>query len=399
MIVFNTFTHDARVQKEAKTLVTAGHQVLVLAVSGRGLPRQEVVDGVEVQRISLSSRRWFRSTLTQGIKYLEYVGRSLRAAAAWPADVYHAHNANTLLIAYLAARLRRARLVYDAHELETGRNWGSSNVPTLLRRLWALPERLVIGCADAVITVCDSIADELARLYRIPCPVVVRNVPEYQGPPAANTLRQQLGLAQDAPLIMYQGTVTANRGLEQTIEAMSQLGRGVLVILGDGPLLEPLRQRAQEQGLAGRVFLPGRVPLAELPGYTAAADVGLALIQNACLSYYYCLPNKLFEYVQAGVPVLASHFPEMERVVKNHEVGEVVDPADPSAIAAALGRLLDDSAYYGRLRQNALAAATHFTWAQEAQVLLDVYRRLAGCKPSTDAGKARSEASPDAGAG
>ncbi|MEW5987751.1 MAG: glycosyltransferase family 4 protein [Chloroflexota bacterium] len=377
MIVFNTFTHDARVQKEAKTLVTAGHQVLVLAVSGRGLPRQEVVDGVEVQRVSLSSRRWFRSTLTQGIKYLEYSGRTLRAALAWRADVYHAHNANTLLIAYLAARLRRARLVYDAHELETGRNWGSSNVPPPLRRLWALPERLVIGRADAVMTVCDSIADELARLYRIPRPFVVRNVPEYQGRPVANALRQPLGMAQDIPLIMYQGTVTANRGLEQVIEAMAQLERGALVILGDGPLLEPLRQQVEERGLAGRVFLPGRVPLAELPGYTAAADVGLALIQNACLSYYYCLPNKLFEYIQAGVPVLASNFPEMARVVQTHEVGEVVDPADRAAIATALNHLLNDPAYYGRLRQNALTAASHFTWTQEGEGLLGIYQDLA----------------------
>jgi glycosyltransferase involved in cell wall biosynthesis len=239
-----------------------------------------------------------------------------------------------------------------------------------------LPERLVIGRADAVITVCDSIADELAKRYHIIRPHVVRNVPEYQPVWQPVDLHKRLNIADDVPLVIYQGAVTANRGLEQLIDAMVLLDRIAFIVLGDGPLLGFIRRLVYQRDLDNRVHLLGRVPLADLPSYTAGADIGVSLIQNACLSYYYCLPNKLFEYLHAGLPVVVSNFPEMGRVVRQFNVGELANPADPAEIAAAIRRILDDPACYGRRGLNARTAAAHFTWALEARQLLQVYRQL-----------------------
>ena len=376
MTVFNAFTHDARVYKEAQTLLAAGHRVLVLALAREGLPEREVVDGIAVRRIPLSTRRWPRSTLTQALKYVEYFTRTLRAALAWNADVYHAHNANTLLIGAAAARLRRAWLVYDAHEFERGRNWGSSNVPLLFRQLWALPERLAIHRAELVITVCDSIAAELVRLYNVEPPAVVRNIPLYHGSVPPAPLRRRMDLDDATPLVIYQGVVTANRGLEPLLEAISRLEGVALAVFGSGPRLAHFRNEVHRRGLADRVCFTGQIPLEELPAYTAAGDVGAALIQNACLSYYYCLPNKLFEYLHAGLPVVASNFPEIASVVRRFDVGALVDPEDPEQIASALRAVLTPPERRAALRAHARRAATHYTWQEEEARLLQAYDRM-----------------------
>jgi glycosyltransferase involved in cell wall biosynthesis len=164
--------------------------------------------------------------------------------------------------------------------------------------------------------------------------------------------------------------------LEQLIEAVALLTRGVLVVLGDGPLLQQMKRDISQLGLTQRVHLLGRVSMAELPSYTAAANVGVALIQNVCLSYYYCLPNKLFEYLQAGVPVVASDFPEIRRVVQEFEVGELVDPSRPTEIAGAIQRLIDDPARYARLCLNARKAAERMNWEQEEERLIHVYDKV-----------------------
>lgn len=376
MTVLNNFRHDARVRREARALASAGHEVLVLALEAPDLPDRESMAGFDVRRIPIRSRSLPNCGPVRLIQYLEHLIRTLLAALAWRADVYHAHNANTLLIARLAAGLRRARLVYDAHELETERNWGSSNLSPLVRRLWTLPERLFIQRADAVITVCDSIADQLERSYAVEPPWVLRNMPRHQGFSRSVDVRAQIGLEQDKSLVLYQGGIKANRGIEQMIEAMTLLDEAVLVLLGAGPMLEPMRAQVDERSLTDRVFFLGHIALANLPAYTASADLGLALIQNACLSYYYSLPNKLFEYIHAGLPVVISDFPEMARVVRKYELGELVDPSDPVEIAAAIQRILADPDYYRLLQENAAKASAVLSWDREARKLVRLYRTL-----------------------
>jgi len=306
----------------------------------------------------------------------KYFTRTLLAALAWKADVYHAHNANTLPIAYAAAALRGARLVYDAHELETGRCWSNTNLSPLIRKLWALPERLFIGSSDGIITVCQSIARELEQSYQIRAPHVVRNVPKPLDSLQPVDIRSRVGLEHNVAIVIYQGGISRDRGIHELIEAITTLDNAALVILGAGPGLASLQATVARKGLTDRVFFLGRVPLENLPRYTAAADVGVHVIQNSCLNHFYCLPNKLFEYVQAGLPVVVSNFPEMARIVRKYELGEVVDPSNPNEIAAAIHRILNDDNYRQRLRQSALEAAKDLNWGQEGKRLLEIYEAL-----------------------
>ncbi|RME51437.1 MAG: glycosyltransferase, partial [Caldilineae bacterium] len=210
------------------------------------------------------------------------------------------------------------------------------------------------------------------RLYGIPRPTVVRNCPPRQSPPRSDLLRRKLGIPPDRKIVLYQGAVSAGRGLETMAAAVRQIPDVAGVVLGSGALLENYRAQVAA-GEWPRMHLPGKVPLAELPAHTASADVGLALIQNTCRSYYFALPNKLFEYMQAGIPVVGSDLPEIARVIREYDVGEVTDPDDPVAVAAALRRLLDDPERYARARANTARAAEVLNWEGESVKLVNLY--------------------------
>lgn len=375
LIVLNDFTHDARVHKEAQTLAKVGHDVSVIALWRPNLAAQETQSGYHVHRLRLHSRGRRGGGLTPLIKYLEFAAQVWRAAGDTRAEVYQANDANTLPAAWIAARRNRARLVYDAHELETGRNFGSSHLAGIYRQMWAWPERALIRHVDAVMTVSGGIAEELVRLYGVRRPLVVLNCPEQQALAPSTRLRDELGIPSALRIALYQGGIAAGRGLEPFLEAVQQLPDVAAVLLGDGPLLPAFRERAKS-GLWQRAFFPGAVPLAELPSYTASADVGMSLIQGVCRSYELALPNKLFEYVQAGIPVVASNLPEMARVVHEHGLGVTTDPEDPTAVAEGLRLLLHDPERYARARVAARRAASVFNWEQESAKLVALYRQL-----------------------
>lgn len=378
MLVLNNFVGDARVHKEAKALAEAGHAVLVIALHRAGLPLEEAGHGYRVRRLALRSLRWKGGRVVPLLKYLEFIAAALSASRDHPARVVHAHDANTLLAASFLARRDRAALVYDAHELETGRNFGSSTLAGAYQRMWPLPERLFIGRARAVITVNQPIAAELSRLYRIEPPLVVLNAPEPAQPPRSDRLRQELGLGPEARLLLYQGRVGDSRGIETAIAALAHLGKDVhFAVLGSGPGLAEYRALAKRLGLAERVHFLGQIPLERLLEYTASADIGLSLIQNSCKSYYLSLPNKLLEYLMVGLPVIASDFPEMGRVVREFEVGELVqDPASAPELAQAVRRIFEQPARLEQMKQNTRRAAQKYNWEHEKRKLLALYERL-----------------------
>lgn len=295
-----------------------------------------------------------------------------RAASAVDADVHHAHDLNTLWVASRTARARRAKVVYDAHEMHACR----TGVGAVRRRYAAWLERRLIRRVDAAITVSASIARHMAAIPGAPEVTVVRNVPDRVQVDAALDLRAELGIAAADRIILYQGTVQPHRGIEELIDAIQLVDRCVLVVIGHGDHRPTLEASVARRSLSERVHFFGPVDNRELIRWSASADVGTACIKAASLSYFYSLPNKLFEYMMAGLPVVASDFPEMADVVRSHDVGRVCDPSQPASIAHALREVLDDSAEAARLRANALRAAERCNWGFEQDVLLDVYRRL-----------------------
>ncbi len=357
---------DARVVREVEALGEIGVEVGILHGLFDDRPRRRRYAGADLVPVPLGRRR--RGKLPFLIFYL----RALPIVARLKGDVFHSQDVYSLPVAYLGSRTSGARLIYDVHEYYIGTPALADRF--LERTIWGTIEGAFIREADRVITVCDSIADVLRERYGIPRPRVVRNLPRLRHVPRTDALRRWLGIPDEEPVLVYQGVIQRGRGLFVAIEALRRLKRGVLVFLGDGALRDEVREYAVRAGIEDRVFLSGWVPLEKLPIYTASADVGLCLIEDLGYSYYVSLPNKLFQYIMAGVPVLASDFPEIGKVVREAGVGLLADPSDPEDVAAKARRLLEDRGLWERCSKNAEKAAEVYNWEKEKERLVEVYR-------------------------
>lgn len=402
MVVWNEFRNDARVLKEAQTLVEAGHSVTVHALHTPGVTQEhEVVsNGIVVVRVARSPfwrlrKRSLRTTTAVGsapspgrigrvsplMQFLRVVARLwTHAGLLWfmarmRADVVHAHDVNTLPTAWLAAKLSGAKLVYDAHEISTSREGYSS-----FRSLVAGVERFLMPRAHGTITTTDTRAKFFARAYGIARPVVLQNRPRFQPLRASSRIREELGLSEPWPIILYQGGVQQGRGLERLVRVAAQVPDTYFVLIGGGRLDGSLRSIAAELGLEGRVRFIPTVALSELPSYTASADIGVQPIENTCLNHYTTDSNKLFEYVQAGLPVVASDLPEIRRVVREYDLGLLVPAGDSKALATALNCLVENADKRRSHAQQSLKAAAVLSWEQQEDDLLALYERILGHK-------------------
>jgi len=383
MFVTNCVSIDTRVIKEAASLVSAGHEVTVLGLAEEGQPARETIEGFTVRRLRPDTLRRarrgplaaLRAPLEMAWALGDYWRRALKAATAEPFDVYHAHDLVTLPVAWAARARRGGRLVYDAHELFTE----MARLDPLSRVVFRALETLLIGRADRVFTVNESIARELARRYGVSTPLVLRNCPRtasLAGAPPSR-LRERAGVPAGVPIVLYQGLYMPHRGLENLVTASASFARAHLVFMGWGPLLPDLEARAAALGPRARVRFIDAVPMGELLAMTAGADLGVIPYRNVGLNNFYTSPNKLFEYVAAGVPVAASAFPELVKVVEGLELGRTFDPDDPASIAAAVNAILEDPAEHARRRANAARAAPAFSWEVEVRTLLEAYASLA----------------------
>lgn len=370
MLLHKPVDFDSRVRREASALADAGHDVWVLELTAAGAPSR--LDGFVRRPIATAARLRGRlpSTVQRAALLAGFVGAIVRVRP----QVVHAHDAAMLLPGLFGAWLVGARLVYDSHELATsvpyrGRAWG-----------WfvAAIERVVVPRCAAVITVSDPIAARLRDRYRLRvAPTVLRNVSalEAGGP---GDLRARLGLDADALLVLHQGAPAPGRGCEVLVRAMALLDEVHAAFLGDPEPGYEARLRAviRECGIEDRVTLLASVPLQRLLASTAEADVGVTLLQDTCENHRLALPNKLFEYIAAGVPVVASALPETERLVAAYGVGWCVAPDDPEALAAVLRRALRERHDPALARRIAIAGE-QLRWPRERLRLTELYERLA----------------------
>jgi len=376
MLVINAFTHDTRVEKEARTLTNAGYTVTVFALHGGDLPQAEERDGYLVERIHLRSRGWGTYFPVRLLKYLEFVVRAISWVARLRPAVVHAHDVNALVPAYVAARLSRAHLVYDAHEL-----WADRHAALLraawIRRLVVLVEKLLARRADAVITVNPPIAELLAERYHIKPPVVLMNCQEYRPVERNDVLREELHIPPEQRIIIYPGILAPGRGLEHLIRAVPYLDRAVVVLMGKDRLNGRLQSLVAQMGLQERILFRDPVPSDEVPRYVASADLGVMPTQDVDLSYRYGAGNKLFHYIMAGIPAAVSDQPEKRRIVETYGVGAVFDETDPQDIARVINHLLNDEETYWEMSRRAQETARDvLNWEVESRKLLALYERL-----------------------
>jgi glycosyltransferase involved in cell wall biosynthesis len=309
------------------------------------------------------------------------------AEAAPPAVVVHAHDMRALPAARRLREATGAAFVYDSHELfvEAGLN---GRRPIIARQAMRRLERHMATGADALVTVNDELATALRPALGLPRAVVVRNCPPRWSPlpgPPPDHLRRALGLPAGTPLALYHGGFMPDRGLVETVLAWRrpELAAVHLVLMGSGVLRATLADLAAAPAAGGRVHLLPAVPPDELLAWVAGADVGLMLNQPRTLNERLSTPNKLFECLAVGTPVVSSDFPARRHIIiddPDGPLGAVCDPTDPAAIAAAVLSILDrppaDRAAL-RARIHA-AAAARYAWEGQLATVLREYGALTG---------------------
>jgi glycosyltransferase involved in cell wall biosynthesis len=355
-----------RVLKEAASFLRTGRAEKVILASkwDPGLPEQEdIAPGISICRIRLATRWLPRRMPWQILKEMEWRNRLVRRAREIQPSTIFCHSVPPLRTAVEAMHKTGAALLYDAHELETER----IDLKGAQKRLFAYLERRFLSHCGAVICVSDSIADWYAQHYRISRPAVVRNIPDVRTQTEATgskLLRQHFGISDNELVFIYSGALVGGRRIEQLVRVFRRVRRDRhLVLMGFGPL-----QRLAQDASAAQAnihFLPA-VPTKQVLQYASSADVGIAGVENACLSYYLSLPNKIFEYLLAGIPALVPDFPEMRRLVHTHGCGWVVPDGDENW-QAAIESLNRESVAQAQARTRVGRRA--FSWENEEAAL------------------------------
>jgi glycosyltransferase involved in cell wall biosynthesis len=402
ILVLNTVTSDSRIWREARTLRDLGFDVTIAGVVSESEPERELdVNGFRLIRLApvealrrIRRRRRTRkaSTVSSGAspstashpergfpRNAVAVLRRLAITSAYylqgtalvrriSPELVHANDYNTMWIGIAAKLLCRSRLVYDAHELwpDQGRSeW----------RPWQIAcEWLFLRVADATVAANPGIAETLARRYRVPTPVVVRNVPEQMARPPSPPEGLRAGAA---PLAMYVGGLAPERGIEEMIRALALVPDLRLRFMGAGSdeYRAELERVAAEARVGDRVEHRPPVEPSAVAETIAGADFGVVLTHPTCLNNVQSLPNKLFEYTVAGLPVVASDLPVISAIVRAEGIGEVVDPVDVEAIAGAM-QALADPARNASVRARVRNFSDRVNWRTEKPLLEDVYAKV-----------------------
>lgn len=375
-----TVRRTPRTMLSVDALKEAGFAVSVVDVEDEHSQTNEEIDGVSFTHVRTSSEflntRFRRWALIQAL--LLFV-RSTLLLLRTPADIYHAHDFTALPACYIAARLRRKPLIFHAHELPLSeldvphRRW----LRILLTPFLAHMISMCIGGIGAS----PYYEQVLRERYRLSKVTLLRNVPPYRHVEKSDRLRQRLGLDPSVRIALYQGNIQPDRRLDILVRAAAFLEDDiVIVMLGRGiePAISEIKALIASEGLAERVKILPPVPYKELLDWTSSADIGLTLIPpDGTLNMRTCLPNKLFEYLMAGLPVLTSPMEAVAPLVTAYDVGCVVPSLSPADLGAAINAMLRDDAGLARMRRNALNAThSEFNWEKESLKLIQLYQDI-----------------------
>ncbi|MGZ3616718.1 MAG: glycosyltransferase [Ktedonobacteraceae bacterium] len=385
MHVLRAVHDDVRALRTANALGNAGVAITIVDVTSDDTRlREEWVDGIHMRHIrmpgSFSTTRFRRWTLFKAV--LLFV-RSILQLLRTPADIYHACETTALPACFIAAKWRRKPLIFEAYELPMGdipvsaMSWSRRLIHRLLT---VMLTHIVPHCAG-VISVSPPIVQEIRKRYGIERVVLIRNVLPYQKVAHHEYLRQQLGLEPQEKIALYQGYLQPDRSLDILVRAAAYINPGiVIVIMGKdiGTTRAELETLIEKEGVAARVKILPPVPYAELLDWTSSADIGLLICApDYAPNIHMLLPNKLFEYLMAGLPVLASQLDAVAEIVQTHDVGQVVSSLEPADVGVAINSLMANRNTLERMSQHAREMAQReYCWEKESILLLCFYREV-----------------------
>ncbi len=298
--------------------------------------------------------------------------KAARIAGKLKCDIIHAVDLDTLWAAFTAAKENGAKVLYESRELYTellalyGR--------PLVKLFWKMLERKLIHTADSVITINDSIADELAKRYSIEKPLVVMNVAGIATTDAID-LREEYGINREYTLI-YQGILRPGQGIARSLRMIRDIPETELLLIGDGPYRSNIEMMAEKYGVCDRVKFAGMVPPERLLDYTAGGDAGFLLMEAQAMNNYLALPQKIFQYIEAGTPPIVTGIPELRKVVESDRLGLVLDYKNESGDSARLSEFLKSG--LDKAKQNCKLIKGKYSWEKEGDKIINAYKRLVG---------------------
>ena len=364
--VTNDLSTDQRVHRVCLTLTSMGFDVTLI-----GRKRQH---SLPLKQRIYQTRR-MRLIFTRGpLFYAEFNKRLFLYLLFHRTDVLLANDLDTLPANYLVHVIKRTPLVHDCHEYFTG--MPELNGRETVRKIWKRIERWIFPKLKSVYAVNRSIADLFMQEYGIDVKVI-RNVPLSIKDDSSVDLIDS-GIPAEKKIILYQGAVNVDRGLEEAILAMKYVKtEAVLLIIGDGDIFGALVKMVKQEGLEEKVKLTGPVPLEILHAYTRLASIGISLEKETALNYRLSLPNKFLDYIQSFVPVLASPMIEMKTIIDRYRIGEVIRDHDPRHLAAHFDTLLGDKEKLMFYRNNSMIAAKDLCWENEEKELKKIFEPYA----------------------
>jgi glycosyltransferase involved in cell wall biosynthesis len=286
------------------------------------------------------------------------------------ADFVFAEDVYTLPFIVLFSKIKNSKSFYDSREIYS--HLAGLNKRENVQAFWAWIEKKCIKNIDLIITSGEMDSEFIEKEYNLKSTVVIRNLPFPTEIKESFDFRKYFNLDEDKKILLYQGVILHGRGLRIIFDVIKELENCVLIILGDGEYKEYYQTLAHKNNIDQIVFFYGKIEQNQLLKYTSGADIGLAIIENLSLSYYFALPNKMFEYINCGVPVLVSNFPQMKSIVDRYKVGIYVDPNDKDEIFKQLNILLDNNELRNKLKQNCKIAAVELNWKKEINKLFDL---------------------------
>ena len=304
--------------------------------------------------------------------YLKFIWQLKLKLLSTRASIIFAEDIYTLPLIVLFGKLKRAKIYYDSREL-FGYLAGLKD-KKFKQSFWKWIEKFFIRKADHVLVTGSMDADFLKKEYDLKNILLLRNLPRYYKPEKKIDLHSRLQVVKSKKIILYQGILLKGRGIEKVFDVLKELPDHIFIIAGGGEFEDYYKSLSEEMKLIDQVYFLGKLTQNDLPKVTASVDVGVSLIENLSKSYYYALPNKLFEYIMAEVPVVVSNLPQMKQIIEKYDVGFAVDIDNRNELITAIKKLTKDKSLYESKKQNCHIASQELNWEKEVTSLLQTLK-------------------------
>lgn len=353
-------TNESRIFKESKFISTNCdfEKIILLGIWKEGLNKDEQYEGnIHIKRVSLFNIK------KRSILYLYYFIYVFVFIISQRPKMINIHTLEFLPLS-LIAKIFKIRIIYDTHELETEK----ANFKGFRKKISKIIEKTFIGFVDKVIVVGEAIADEYKKMYpKMDRPFVVLNTPNYKITQKNDLFREKFNIDKEKIIFLYQGAISPSRGVEILLETFKDTDK-VIVFMGYGSLVDKVKEYSLKYK---NIYFHEAVKPEVLLNYTSSADIGFCLIENSCKSYDYCMPNKMFEYIMAGIPVIASDLFEMKKIINLYKIGVTIDYKNINILKEKINNISIEN--IDAFIENIEDFKKKFNWERQEETLREIY--------------------------